>query len=539
MNMAVRFPLFSVCLRLVPAIALLAAIIAIATPARAAAPVLIVTPKALSFGKQSWNTTSSTRTVTLKNNSKITITIENIVPSSGFQVTPSGACVGPLAAHSDCSFSVAFQPDSAEAYVGTVAITDDAAHSPQRVKLSGVGTPVVGMPAGHVLVAGGVSNHSAILGTAEIYDPIARSFSSAGTMSDSRAFETATWLDPAVLGDVPLSGTVLISGGEDDDFNIVDTADIYSPGGGFDAAANTMQVARAAQTVTLLTSGPLQGKVLIVGGSDNSFTSVLSAELFDPSTGDFTLTGSLTVPRSAHTATLIEGCSCSLDGDILIAGGYDQNSMPLASAELFDPNTQSFSCVGGIDGATGLCNPVMTNARAEHMATALPNGDILITGGYAKVPNADGSAPGTATADIYHPATGLMETGLKMRHARQGHTATLIEGCNCPLDGAVLIASGADQTFKATTSAELYIPGTGFVTTGSLKSGRVTAGATLFPTGQFAGQVVIIGGINATGPTSGVVLKSAEIYDPITGKFSAAGTMSSARNAQGQALMLP
>lgn len=532
MNSAVRRPLFPVYPRLVPAIVLLMAIISGATPAHAA-PVLAVTPKTLSFGKQSWNTTSPAKTVTLRNNSKTAITITAIAPSSGFQITPSGACVGPLAAHSKCTFDVAFLPASAEAYVGTIIITDDAAHSPQKVTLAGTGTSVAGMPAGHVLVAGGVSNGSTILGTVEIYDPIAHAFSPAGSMSDSRAFETAIFLDPAVVESGELAGTVLISGGENNEQSIVPTSDIYTPDAGL-SAGNSMQVARAAQTATLITVGPLKGQVLIAGGTDDTFTSVQSAELFNPSTGEFTLTGSLNVPRSAHTATMIDSCSCPLDGDVLIAGGYDNTSTPLASAELFDASTQTFSCVGG---GSAPCPAVMINARAEHAAAELTDGEVLITGGYEKVPNAAGSAPGTATADIYDPATGTMETGLKMRHARQGHTATLIAGCNCSLDGAVLIASGADQTFKATPTAELYIPGTGFVTTGSLKTGRVTAAATLFPSGQFAGQVVIIGGVKATGPASGPVLKSAEIYDPITEKFSAAGTMSSARNEQGQALI--
>ncbi len=286
----------------------------------------------------------------------------------------------------------------------------------------------------------------------------------------------------------------------------------------------------------MITVGPLKGKVLITGGTNAFFNNETSAEIFDPTTGDFAFTaGPMNEARSEQTATLIEGCHCAEEGEVLITGGYDETFTPLASAELFNASTQTFTCVGG---GSPPCPAVMTNARAEHDAAALASGDILITGGYKATPNGAGSAPATATADIYHPATGTMETGLHMRHARQGHTLTLIEGCNCPLDGAVLIASGADQTQRATTSAELYIPGTGFVTTGSLKTARVTADATLFsPTSQFAGQVVIIGGADATGPSTGVILKSAEIYDPITGKFSPASNMATARQEQAQALI--
>ncbi len=134
--------------------------------ADAAVPVPVVSPKTLSFGNQSWKTTSATKSVTLKNNTKTTIASMTIVASSGFTITSIGTCNAPLLSHTSCIFTVAFEPTSVEAYVGTVAITALGAHKPGLVKLSGTGTAVVGQPAGHVLVAGGV-NSSVILATAE------------------------------------------------------------------------------------------------------------------------------------------------------------------------------------------------------------------------------------------------------------------------------------------------------------------------------------------------------------------------------------
>jgi len=70
------------------------------------------------------------------------------------------------------------------------------------------------------------------------------------------------------------------------------------------------------------------GRVLIAGVEDSS--SDLSAELYDPATGKFSPTGSMTAARQYHTATLLS------DGRVLIAGGAD-SSGGLASAELYQP----------------------------------------------------------------------------------------------------------------------------------------------------------------------------------------------------------
>jgi N-acetylneuraminic acid mutarotase len=170
------------------------------------------------------------------------------------------------------------------------------------------------------------------------------------------------------------------------------------------------------------------GKVLVAGGSG-----LTSAELYDPASGTWTVTGRLANGRESATATLLP------DGRVLVAGGVHTGGVytKLTSAEVYDPISGRWTATGNMVAIRGFGIP----------ATLLPDGKVLVAGG-----------SGSASAELYDPASGTWTATRSMEAARADQTATLL------LDGQVLVAGGESViggTAGPVASAEIYAPGSG------------------------------------------------------------------------------
>jgi len=157
---------------------------------------------------------------------------------------------------------------------------------------------------GQVLVTGGKNTLGEILNTTELYDPTTETWTSTGNMNSIRVYHTATLLS---------SGKVLVTGGQINSSAYLNTAELYDPSTGIWSSAGTMNSSRAGHAASLLTNG----KVLITGGYTATTMNIYlnTAELYDPSTGLWTNTGSMNDIRCLHTATVLA------NRQVLVAGG--------------------------------------------------------------------------------------------------------------------------------------------------------------------------------------------------------------------------
>lgn len=211
--------------------------------------------------------------------------------------------------------------------------------------------------------------------------------------------------------------------------------------------------------------------------------------------------GSIHSVRSMTTQRAAHTATLLPDGKVLVAGGFAGDENSLASAEVFNPATSTFASAGN-----------MNAPRSGHTATLLPNGKVLIAGGY------NGSY--LASAELYDPTTRTFTPTGRMVTARSGHVAMLLR------NGKVLLAGGTGVGWTFLADAELYDPATNtFTATGSMTVARESHTATLLANGK-----VLIAGGHRGRRQSITIYSSAEIYDPATGAFTPTGNMTRVRH---------
>jgi hypothetical protein len=340
---------------------------------------------------------------------------------------------------------------------------------------------------GRVLVTGG--HAGAPLAGAELYDPAKNGWSKAASMNVARHGHAAALLP---------SGKVLVAGGfapaADPTAPVggyTSTAEIYDPAADTWTKAADMRTARFRPTMTALPDG----RVLVAGGSGDVETpdgvragvSLAGAEVYDPAADSWTDVPPMSVPRALATATSLE------DGEVLVAGGYDDATGELRSAELYDPATSRWSPTGSL-----------AEARDAATATALPSGEVLVAGG--------GDRSGAlASAELYRPASGAWRTAASMAGVRREAAAALMS------DGSVLVAGGEDARLgDPTDTTERYDPAADRWTDG----GRMAAARKQHTlTALDGGRALVVGG-NPGGFGAG--LEAAERFSPVTTTLTAA-----------------
>jgi N-acetylneuraminic acid mutarotase len=396
---------------------------------------------------------------------------------------------------------------------------------------------------GRILVAGGFEQTAVgeVIDSSrstEIYDPATHEWSLMAEMKKYRFGHTATLLP---------NGKVLVVGGLADTSSITNT-ELYDPALNTWTVAAPLRNARAFHTATLLENG----KVLVVGGANfnyfgASYPSV--TELYDPSTNEWSAAGTLNTGRAFHATTRLSG------GKVLVLGGFAQDdantginlrvedivmtsSIPVGyirftgSSELYDPASSTWT-----QRATA------AQPRAAHSLTALPNGQVLVAGGFSsdgvsttvtvkiRSMQADGVVS-HASAELYNPTRDSWEDACPMKTSRAFHTATLLP------DGKLFVTGGGSRD-QSVASTELYDvnahrdPCAGEWSPGmEMNYPRSLHTATLLP----GGRVMLTGGFYRNRE----ILGSALISAPVTGVWNKLNTrFEKASRHQATATLLP
>ena len=313
--------------------------------------------------------------------------------------------------------------------------TDRWAATPAPDPAAGFAAPVL-LHDGAVLVSGGGDTYPGgpgapfITAGAQRYDPAANRWTPVGALARARDRHTATLL---------ADGTVLIVGGQvgvgDGPSPALASAERFDPQTGQWSAAGALAAARTGHTATLLSDG----RVLVVGGrvSDDPGApggEVLSAELYDPATGRWTLAAApLRTHGAGHSATLLA------DGRVLVAGGDARGpgTPYLALTEIYDPA-----------GDTWSLSAPLRQGRYGHTALTLPDGRILAVGG------------SDSLTELYDPARDLWVT--EARSPLYDGVATLLR------DGRALLVGSAGAALYADSPADRAC----FAETGKCIAGR-------------------------------------------------------------------
>ena len=276
---------------------------------------------------------------------------------------------------------------------------------------------------GRVLVAGGAVAGGGATNGAEIYDPVANSWTNlSGGMVEARSGATAVLLQDQ---------RVFIAGGENAGVVSV-TTEIFDPIESTFSFAGALSSPRTQHAMAVLADG----RVIIIGGSNGTIP-VPTSDIFDPAAGTVAPGPNLDVARSGHSATTL------LNGQVLVAGGTkmvtnpDDSTSPvdLASAEVFDPVAGTFTTSAS----------TLSTARTGHLAFLLSrNNNVLIVGGTS-------AGMAVASSELFTPWQGTFSSTGSLSTARSNAALSAMQQ-----DGLLLVAGGKDANGNSLGSTEVY-----------------------------------------------------------------------------------
>jgi len=193
----------------------------------------------------------------------------------------------------------------------------------------------------------------------------------------------------------------------------------------------------------------------------------------------------MATPRQGHMSITLE------DGRVVVFGGHGNNFVALNSAEIWNPQTNTFTSL------------TMNSPRDGNALARLTDGRYLLAGGAYDW----GIAPGYNTAEVFNPVDGTFTPTANLTYARVNCTAATLNS------GKVLIVGGW-YSAQSPLYGEVFDPATGtFSATGPLTHQRSTP--IVVPT--TGGKAVVLGG---TGPYGGSYVDAVELYDPANNQFS-------------------
>ncbi len=258
----------------------------------------------------------------------------------------------------------------------------------------------------------------------------------------------------------------------------------------------SLQDSRVSHSATLLNDG----RVIVVGGMEETFNPLRTAEIFDPVSLQWSPAGEMSQGRSEHAAVLLP------DGRVMVTGGLDENISLIATTEIYDPETGLWTDYGS-----------MRSMRRGHYTLPLPDGKVVVVGGVGQTLGGLGilanisEVGALVSTEIYDPVANKWSKGDDMREGHSGGLAILLD------DGRVLISGGYNQG-EALASSEIFDGRTGeWTRTKSMARKTFANTATVLPDGT----VLFTGGFGMS-ITKGGITPGSEVFDPVTNEWQRA-----------------